>query len=250
MPSQCTVFKLIALTFTVAIALSGYAFWSTEPTPETEAPAPMAKQDENSRIPERPAPIFPKAVDSSIKFEDCSDDCLYDGNAHRSFEIPLPGGEKRYLLAVYLAEPGWKNDANDEQALITSASDGGAAFTRAITLDMPTQGQWQQIRVHVGDFAQDYCGDVSAVYSFRDEKIFAITHFGIDDIGLAANQCPLKPEDYVANKSKFEKTDESDDFSAFCTVRKKCLKAYYEKPENRDYLSREWLKTVANVELR
>lgn len=209
----------------------------------------MAKQDENP-LPERTAPNFPKAVDSSIKFEDCVESCLDGGNATRTFEIPLPKGETKYLSTVYLDEPDWKDVLNDEQALITSISNLDAAFTKAVTLDMPTQGHWTEIRVHVGDFAQDYCGDVSAIYSFRNKKIFAVTHIRTDDIGLAASQCPLKPEDYVAYKSKYEKTDAPDDFSAFCTVRNNCLKAFYEKPENRERLRLEWLKSVANVELR
>lgn len=250
MPSQRIVLKLVALTSIVAIALSGYAFWTTEPKPEAGAPVSMTKQDETPQIPERPTPIFPQAVDSSIKFEDCSNDCLYEGNAHRTFEIPLPGGEKNYLSAIYLDEPNWKNDANDDQTLITRISDVDAAFSHTVSLDMPTFGQWKQIRVHIGDFAQDYCGDVSAVYSFRNEKIFAVAHIGVEDIGLAASQCPLKPEDYVANISKYEKTDAPDGFSAFCAVRKNCLKSYYEKPENREHLSRVWLKAVASVELR
>lgn len=244
----------IVLVALIAVLLARQAGWfAGEPPaePETALPAATAEAAAGQDCDGKREPRFPVALDSTIPFEDALDGCAYGEAPYRAFKLAIPPAEERYFMAVYLREPDWQRDRDNEAALITRVGNLGAAFTEDVAVDMPAAGEWERIRVHVGGFSQDYCGlDAGAVVSFRNAGIFAILHVGQEEIDLAASQCPLRPEDYLADRAKFGQRDAPDDLSAFCAVRRECLQAYYGKPENQRALRPRWLEEVANVRLR
>jgi len=196
---------------------------------------------------EREIFIGPKTL-NTIAFKDSPAD--ERSSSFRTFEISQPTGGKRFLTAGYLDEPGWRDNLQDDEAMIARLADNDAAFSAAVSIDLPKAGTWEEIRLNIGDFAQDYCGSLTAVISFRSPLIFAITDLGSNEINFSASQCPLQLDDYVKNKKKYGKREEPDDFSAFCTVRRECLNTYYSKSENRDHLSPAWLGDMARIKLR
>jgi hypothetical protein len=244
---------IITLALLVLIvAIVGAGIWFSQPSqePPTQEAARAEPTNREEPMPsERPAPNFPVATDGAIVFTDSPYAGIDERSSYRTFEIAQPVGNKRFLTATYLDEPDWQDDRNDDEALIFRLADLNAAFSAAVSIDLPKSGTWEVIRLHIGDFAQDYCGDLSAVVSFRSPRVFAISHLGSNEIDFSASQCPLQLEDYVKDKKKYGKREEPDDFSAFCTVRRECLNTYYSKPENREHLSPAWLGDMARIEL-
>lgn len=243
---------LAVLIVVVALALVGAAYWFGQAAPETvaEARATEEIQEKEEAPPELPAPNFPVAVDGSVKFEDSIRAGIDERSSFRTFEIPVAAGDTRYLTAVYLDEPEWQDDRDEDGRLITRLADLNAAFSTDVAVDLSKVGTWERIRVHVGGFSQDNCGDVEAMVSFRSGRIFGVADIGDAEINFPASQCPLKLDDYRANKAKFGTRDGLDEYSAFCAVRRECLQAYYSQPENQEPLRPQWLEKVANVRLQ
>lgn len=244
---------LTLIIFVLFVTIVGAAIWFAQPDQETatqEVPRKEATKLEELTHSERPAPNFPVATDGAIAFKDSPYAGIDERSSYRTFEIPQPSSDKRFLTATYLDEPEWQADRHDDEALIFRLADLNAAFSTAVSIDLPKSGAWESIRLHIGDFAQDYCGPLSTVVSFRSPRVFAITHLDADEINFSASQCPLQVEDYVKDKAKYGKRKEADDFGAFCTVRSDCLKAYYRRPENIEKLSPAWLGDMTRIELR
>lgn len=235
------------LALLLVLAFFGRRLWLS---PGAEVPATMPASESEERQVVRRSPIFPVADDARIAFEDFPFAGVDERSSYRQFTIRLPSGKPQFLAATYLDEPDWIGDRRDDAALITRLADQDAAFTSNVQIDLPPLGNWSQIRVHVGDFAQDYCGGTSVVIGFRNQHIFAMTEIPASEIDLAASQCPLRQEAFLADKARYGKREEPDDFSAFCAVRRECLQAYYGKPENRAPLLPGWLPEVAGVALR
>lgn len=232
--------------------LAGVLLWLW-PGVEMSAPeAPVtvpASMSEDGPVARR-TPVFPVADEARLAFEDFPFAGVDERSSYRQFSIPLRSGKLKYLATTYLDEPDWVDDRQDDEALITRLADQNAVFTSNALVDLPPQGNWSQIRLHIGDFAQDYCGELVAVVSFRNARIFATTDVPSADLDLAASQCPLRPEAFLADKVRYGKREEPDDFSAFCAVRRECLQAYFGKPESQVPLPSGWLAEVAGVVLR
>ena len=243
---------LALLIVVCALILVGAAYWFDRAVPETVAEAQAVEEttQKTEAPPEVRPPNFPHAVDGSIKFEDALHTGVDQGASFRTFEIPVAPGDTRYLTAIYLDEPEWKDWRNDDAFMITRFADLNAAFSTDVAVDLPPVGGWERIRVQIGGFSQDYCGDVEAELSLRSSRIFAVANIHDGEIKFPAEQCPLRLEDYRANKTKFGTRSEPDDFSAFCAVRRECLQAYYAKPENQEPLRLQWLEKVANLRLQ
>lgn len=248
--------KRLVVTLTILVlfvTIVGAGIWFAQPAQETPTQEVTRKQATNREEPmhsERPAPNFPVTTDGAIAFKDSPYAGIDERSSfYRTFEISHPLSGKHFLTATYLDEPDWQADRHDDEALISRLADLDAAFSAAVSIDLPKSGTWEAIRLHIGDFAQDYCGPLSAVVSFRSPRVFAITLLDADEINFSASQCPLLLEDYVKDKAKYGKRKEADDFSAFCTVRSECLKAYYGRPENIEKLSPAWLGDMARIEL-
>lgn len=236
----------------VAAVLLGVYVWQAMPDvpPEAGTAVEVATVEAAQEKAARPAPNFPVAVDGRVRFEDFPFAGLDERSSYRQFEIPLASASSRYLSATYLDEPDWVGDRNRDEALIFRLYDANAAFSSSIAIDFPARGAWSRIRLHLGDFAQDYCGDVVGVLSFRSARLFAISNIGNAELHLEASQCPLQQEAFLADKARYGKREEPDDFSAFCAVRRECLQAYYAQPENQAALLPEWFPEVAEVALR
>jgi len=234
------------------VAIVGAGIWFAQPSQEPPKQEAARKEATNREEPipsERPAPNFPVATDGAITFTDSPYAGADERSSYRTFEISMPSGDKRILTATYLDEPDWQNDRRDDEALIARLADLNAAFSAAVSIDLPKAGTWEEIRLNIGDFAQDNCGDLSAVVSFRSPHVFATTHLGADEIDFSASQCPLQLADYVKDKKKYGKREEPDDFSAFCTVRRECLKTYYSRAQNKVKFSPAWFGNMSRIEL-
>ncbi|WP_374600415.1 hypothetical protein [Niveibacterium sp.] len=238
----------VVLAAALAVAMAWFQPRS-EKAGSTDVAVAAPSHDVEAPPEPRRNPVFPSADDERIPFEDSPFAGADERSSYREFKVELPSGESQFLAATYLDEPDWVDDRHDDRVLITRLADLDAAFTESVSIDLPPTGKWSQVRLHVGDFAQDYCGDTAVVISFRSQRIFATTHVPASDVDLSASQCPLRLETYVADKARYGKQEEADDFSAFCAVRRACLKAHYEQAENRAALVPKWLQAVSEVGL-
>lgn len=236
----------LLLGLTVVGALVEWAPEAVAPAVEAAAFPPEAEMAPESRR----SPVFPVVDDAHIAFEDFPFAGVDERSSYRQFTIPLSAGKRQFLAATYLDEPDWISDRNDDAALIFRLADLNAGFSEHVVVDLPPRGDWSRIRLHIGDFAQDYCGEMAMVVSFRNARIFATTDLPSAELDFAASQCPLRPEAFLADKARYGKRDEPDDFSAFCAVRRECLQAHYAKPENQAALVPGWLPEVAGIVLR
>lgn len=248
-----TIFLRGGLALLLVFTLGGVLFWripgAEEPAPEASSvAAPSAEREKQSE--ERRSPIFPVADDARIAFEDFLFAGVDERSSYREFALKLATGKTQLLAATYLDEPDWIDDRNDDAALIFRLADLNASFRHNVVVDLPPRGNWSQNRLHIGDFAQDYCGDIAVVISLRNQRIFAMTKIPSSEIDLTASHCPLRPEGFLADKARYGKREEPDDFSAYCAVRRECLQAYYGKPENQAQLLPGWLPEVTGVALR
>ena len=238
----------VVLAAALAVAMAWFQPSGAE-AESTDVARAAPSRDVEATPEQRRNPVFPSADDGRIPFEDSPFAGADDRSSYREFKVDLPSGDSQFLAATYLDEPDWADDRHDDRALIARLADLDAAFTETVSIDLPPTGKWSRVRLHVGDFAQDYCGETAVVISFRSQRIFATTHVAASDIDLSPSQCPLRVESYVADKARYGKQEETDDFSAFCTVRRACLKAYYEQTENRAALVPKWLQVVSKVGL-
>lgn len=234
----------LAALLGLLVLAAGLAYFQQLWMPEAE-PALVERSDEGEGValPTRPAPNLPVAADAAIRFEDSPYAGVDERSSARTFTVDTPAGAK-YLTATYLDEPDWQDDRNDDAALITRLMDLNAAFSAAASSDLPVAGKWESVKVHVGDFAQDYCGEVSVVYGLRSQRIFAISAVGESEVDLSLSECPLSRVTYEKQHPQRKEDEE------FCTVRSTCLKRYFNHQENREKLLAPWLEKVANVELR
>lgn len=240
--------SVLLLVFTLVSVLLWRLPGAEEPAPEASVAAPSSEPEERSEG--RRSPIFPVADDARIAFEDFPFAGIDERSSYREFTLKQPSGKPRLLAATYLDEPDWVVDRYDDAALIFRLADLNASFHEHVFVDLPPRGNWSKIRLHIGDFAQDYCGHIAVVISVRNQRIFAMTEIPSSEIDLTASQCPLHPEAFLADKARYGKREEPDDFSAFCAVRRECLQAYYGKSENQAQLLPDWLPAVADVVLR
>ncbi|MFO1253166.1 MAG: hypothetical protein U1E77_19000 [Inhella sp.] len=166
----------------------------------------------------------------------------------RTFLIPWSAGETLRLRTANLEDPSWQSSSVDEARLITRLADLGAAFSAAVSVTLPSGGPWEQVRLHIGGFAQDYCGsEVSAVYSLRRGRVFAIVHVNPAELGLGASHCPLTYTD----PPQAELIDPNvDHLGNFCEARSKCLTNYYADPARHTSLRAAWLPLIEAVEIR
>ncbi|MDP5240073.1 hypothetical protein Q9Q94_11055 [Uliginosibacterium sp. 31-16] len=196
----------------------------------TETPAAPPEDPVDAAVAE-PVRHYPGLVGASHPQSDGSS--IDDTVSFREFKIPISPGESTALTAAYLNELDGRPDADSR---ITVLADLNAAFSSAFTLKLAPGKHWHAVSVHVGDFAQDYCGEISVVHHFETPTL-AATH--IDNSALAYEllsdaNCPVK--------SDFGLTDDTpikpgtDPFGDFCKARDKCLKAYFSDPAHIDRL--------------
>lgn len=243
---------LLAALFVIGIAILVVGavwlprLWQGNDAAEALASADVS-QDAREEAPADPAiplPLLPSADDSRVSFEDAADAIERGGLPYRTFEIAAPGDQKDYLMATYTDNPEWANAKEDDELLITWLMDLNAGFTASASYDLPPVGQWQRVRISIGDFAQDYCGDLSVVYSFRDARIFAAASAPPFDFSVTG--CPL-------SRSEFEQTWAEHHAGSkppeFCQVRATCIKAFFDDPDHRALLPTDTVASLGALQL-
>ncbi|MBH9578864.1 hypothetical protein [Inhella proteolytica] len=193
-------------------------------------------------------PEFVTSADERLHYEDEACGGIGGDLNARTFLIPGPGGETLWLRTANLDDPNWQSNSLDEPRLISRLADLNAAFSAAVSVSLPGGGPWEQVRLHIGGFAQDYCGsEISAVYSLRRGRVFATVHVNPAELGLEASQCPLTYTD----PPQAELADPNvDHLGNFCQARSKCLTNYYADPAHHTSLRAAWLPFIEAVELR
>ena len=170
-------------------------------------------------------------------------------SSNRLFHIPGPDGTSLALASANLEDPLWQRDAQAEASLITRLTDLNAGFTSAVVVDLPAPPHWGRVRLHIGDFAQDYCGEISAVHSFQRGRVFAIVEANTYELALRESDCPMSWQEHPRQTVDPSEPGE-DRFGAFCQARAQCLARYCAELDHQLKLRPAWLSEVEAVETR
>jgi hypothetical protein len=183
----------------------GHTAAKTEAAPQAPPPAAAQAPEE----PARPVHRYPHLVDNNAPYED---DESIDGSVPlRSFRLKLGDeGEPSTVQAAYRSY--LRDYAADE---VTVMADQDAAFSEAYSVELPAPRPGVQLRMHVGDFAQDYCGEVEVVYTMKTDAVIA----------LLQGDTEAQTELLADAPCEMERNDDED----FCEKRLQCLHAYLGK---------------------
>ena len=210
---------------------------------EPNKPEVAVAEEEYPVVEKRPAPVFPESTAPGVKIEDFPYAGIDERSSYRVFTIPTEAKEAVVLIAANLDDPLWQHDRNDDDSLITRLFDGDAAFGGIAAYDISNASGWESIKAHIGGFSQDYCGDVTVIYSFRKKGAFAVT--GAGSINFASSSCPLTHVEFQASSAWKENLE--DEYGEFCRYRSKCLMDYFDVKENRVNFIPKWLEQVAAI---
>jgi len=179
----------------------------TEPKADAaqDAPRPEPQSTEALRFVHR----YPHLVDNDAPYDDNES---IDGSVPlRSFHLKLDDtGEPYTIQTTYRSY--LRDYAADE---VTVMADQDAGFTEAYSVELPAPRPGVLLRMHVGDFAQDYCGEVEIVYTMKTDSVIALLQ------GDAKAQAELLAD----APCEMERNDDE----AFCEKRLQCLHAYLGK---------------------
>lgn len=240
----------VGICIVCALAAGGYLFAMYQHQSDSVDNVQMVDREEPELAPQRPEPVFVYAKDPTVPYEDAPYAGIDERSSFRVFKVRVDKETVVSVVAANLHDPLWREDANDENGLIARLNDGNAAFVGSVEIDIPAPAHWKQAKIHIGEFSQDYCGDVTALYSFRTASVFAIARIPDGDIDFRESQCPLSREDYTSNKESYGVPAVSyGDFSDFCIIRAQCLKAYYTAPERREQVLMKWVEKVSELDL-
>lgn len=240
----------VGISIVCALAAGFYLFAKYQYQSDSVDVVQVVDRKEPELASQRPEPVFVHGKDPTVPYEDAPYAGIDERNSFRVFKVRVDKETVVSVIAANLQDPLWREDANDENRLITRLNDGNAAFGDLVEIDIPAPAHWKQAKIHIGEFSQDYCGDVTALYSFRTTSVFAIARIPEGDIDFRESQCPLSLEDYTSNKESYGVPAVSQgDFSNFCVIRAQCLKAYYAAPERREQLLMKWYEKVSELDL-
>jgi hypothetical protein len=226
----------LALFLAIGIASLSYYLWQSASTSKATANETATQQNEDEPGPkpeERPTPIYPSIKGINVKFNDSPYAGIDESISYRVFEIPNGSNGSIYLSAAYLDQEKWGDDREDDTSMVFRLADLNAAFDEDAVYDIMTTRTWDSVRLHIGSFTQDACYNLSMVYTFRNQKIFAIVPKG--DFDFTKTGCPLAAD---------EAPKGTEDF---CDYRSKCLKQYFDQPEHRKELIEDWIEKIANL---
>lgn len=180
----------------------------TESKTESTPAEPRADVQDASKL-ARPAHRYPHLVDNNAPYED--GESIDDGVPLRTFHVILDEGSEPYPITVI-----YRSYLRDYAAdAVTVLADLDAGFTEAYAADLPAPRPGVQLRMHVGDFAQDYCGEVELVYTMQTDSVMALLQ------GDSKAQADLLAD----APCEMERNDDVD----FCEKRAQCLNAYLTK---------------------
>jgi len=156
---------------------------------------------------------YPRLRNSSYSFTDSS--TVYGELPLRTFDVPL-GDKSIKVTATYrrfLEDP-------DLSLRITHAANHGAGFSEAFRKDIVLPDSDAVVALHVGDFAQDYCGELDVIYTLERDGVFAVT-------GTVAQSMPL------LDGMACERSRKQDSPYDFCERRINCVGAFLRaKPDD------------------
>ena len=181
---------------------------------------------------------YPNIVGATYKHEDYTD--LDEEVGMRKFTIPNGTVGTIYLHSVY--QSYFSSDLSAELK-ITRLADSDAAFSDIFQLVLDSTKHWKSIVVHVGEFAQDYCGEnIEIIYTLNSVEVSALFFDNSNrDAILKDSQCPLMPQNLPSERWM--------ELSAFCKERASCLRNYFENPSNRNKLQSEFIKLVSDLQI-
>jgi len=176
---------------------------------ETAPDAPPAAVAQEPAEPPHTVHRYPHLVDNDAPYDDNES---IDGSVPlRSFHVKLADVNEPFTIeATYRSY--LRDYAADE---VTVMADLDAGFTEAYSIELPAPRPGVQLRMHVGDFAQDYCGDVEVVYTMKTDSVIA----------LLQGDTKAQTELLADAPCEMERNDDED----FCEKRLQCLHAYLGK---------------------
>jgi hypothetical protein len=133
---------------------------------------------------------------------------------------------------------------------VTDLLDTGAGFTQYVKLPMNAGPNWTSITAHVGDFAQDYCGQPTIVYLLQNATVQAGVETG--EWGNQFLEKEVAPECALGDfdswkEERAELAKGPDPFGAFCTIRRECYEQAFKKPERVKQLDLKLLDTLRSL---
>lgn len=194
-----------------------------------------------------PTPVktlrYPSLTNASFEHEDYT--VLDETVAIRKYVIPTGQGTSIDLITAY--QSSFASNENPSRK-ITWIADTDAAFSSSYQQSFGSVGKWDRVTVDVGDFAQDYCGDVKIVYTFEHKEVIAIRvgNSHSEDSVLKDSACSLQ---FDSENSTSTETDGSR-FGQFCQSRARCLKDYFSLPDNAHKLNAPFLPIVRDLEFK
>jgi hypothetical protein len=118
-----------------------------------------------------PVPLrYPTVVGRDLHYSDNSS--LDESVPFRVFSLPISPATEIPVTSAYQA---YFDAGHDLQYRIELLADLNSGFTEYFAMDFPATGSGAVLRLHVGDFAQDNCGPVVAVYSLQTPKTISMT---------------------------------------------------------------------------
>lgn len=188
---------------------------------------------------------YPAIVGVTYKFKDRTS--IDDRVAMRDFTIPNGQADLFYLSTAYQSYFSAKEDSNDK---ISVLADLDSRFTEIFQQDLGSSVRWQSIAVHVGEFAQDECGDdIDIIYTLENRTITA-AFFDNSALELILNdsQCPRKPE-HLKDGAENDAWNKKRAFGHFCEERASCLQKYFVNPDNQKKLQSEFINLVRELQI-
>lgn len=228
------------LLIIVIVAVAGGVMWLKQRGAHVDAAVPAMPTDASkppsaTRGQDAPAPNvthrYPRIVGGNFDHEDQTS--LDETVAMREFKIPLESGEVFYVTAAYRSYLGSRTDFSDK---ITALADLDAAFSEAYSMPLPSPQPGVTLRLHVGDFAQDYCGEVDLVYTMQTESVMAL---------LMGDQ-----KTQTAMLADAPCVMERDDTENFCEQRTQCLNSYLAKKLKDEPLDSPVLRAFSELRLQ
>lgn len=189
---------------------------------------------------------YPKIVGDIFNFSDQTS--IDDSIGIRKFEIPYGLTGPIELAAAYQSYFPDQNDRNKIEGLANQ----DAGFSEMFQLELGSFKQWKSIKVHVGEFAQDYCGEnIDIVYTL-DSKTVTVMFFDNSnrDLILSKAHCPHFPG-YLNDGTETPPVgiDISKAFSHFCSERSSCIQEFFKKQANRKKLQSSFINVARELKI-
>ena len=142
--------------------------------------------------------------------------------------------------------------SGDGLAALNNGADQNAGFSEIFQLDLGSFKHWKSIKVHVGEFAQDYCGEnIDIVYTLDSNTVTALFFDNSNrDLILSKAHCPHFP-DYLNDGTETPPAgiDISEAFSHFCSERSSCIQEYFKKQANRKKLQSSFINVARELKI-